>query len=443
MTTSLDTKPASILDAKGAVAAATRYAASPLSPTARCAALRTLGELLRSRPEPLAELLVEEVNKPIALARVEVEKSAEVADRTASEWETMSGEVVATDTSIGGDRRLVLVKRYPLGIVCAITPFNFPVALGVHKVVPALVAGNACVIKPSERAPRTAEALRDLIVQAGYPEDAVPLVHGGPEAVDALLAEPGIGLYSFTGSAPVGQKIKSESGLRPVVLELGSNGAAIVHDDADLPRAAASMARGAYAFAGQACFSVQRILVHRDVAEELTERLLDATAALVVGDPHDDAVVVGPLIDEAAAVRVEGLVRDAVARGARVLRGGERQGALMEPTLVADVPRDADLWRREAFGPVAAIATYATLGEAIELANESSHGLQTAIFTSDLSAAMQAVDELRAGGVVVNEASWRCTPMPFGGVGESGFGREGPRYGIEATTTQRTIVLSP
>jgi acyl-CoA reductase-like NAD-dependent aldehyde dehydrogenase len=429
------------LDAPAAVEAARRYADAPLPAAERCAALRTLGRLLRERPERLAQLLVQEVGKPIALARAEVVKSAEVADRTASEWETLGGEVVATDTAAGGDGRVVLVKRYPLGVICAITPFNFPVGLAVHKVLPALVGGNACVIKPSERAPRTAAAFRDLMIEAGFPPDAVPLVLGGPEAVDALLAEPGVALYTFTGSAPVGEKIKAKSGLRPVILELGSNAAAIVHSDADVARAAASLARGAYAFAGQACFSVQRILVHEGVADELTRRLVEAASELVVGDPYDERVVVGPLIDEAAAERVERLIADAVAGGARVLRGGERDGAFLQPALVADVPRDADLWRREAFGPVVALTTYATLEEAFALANDSAYGLQTAIFTSDIGAAIAAADRLQTGGVVVNEASWRCTPMPFGGIGESGFGREGPRYGIEATTAQRTIVL--
>lgn len=434
--------PAAV-DPAQAVAAAARYAEAPLAGPDRCAALRRLGELLRTRPEPLAELLVEEVGKPISLARAEVVKSAEVADRTAAEWETMDGEVVATDTVPAAAGRVVLVTRHPIGVVCAITPFNFPVGLAAHKVLPALVAGNACVIKPSERAPRTAHVLRELIVEAGFPVDAVPLVLGGPEAVDALLALPEISLYSFTGSVAVGEKIKAASGLRPVVLELGSNAAAIVAADADLDRAAASLARGAYAFAGQACFSVQRIVVHRDVAADLTGRLLEAIDALPVGDAHDESVIVGPLIDEAAAVRVEALVADAVAAGAEVLRPAVRRGALLAPALVSDVPHDAELWRREAFGPVAVLETYATLDEAITLANDSSYGLQTAIFTADLGTALRASAELRAGVVVVNEASWRCTPMPFGGVGESGFGREGPRYAIESTTVQRTVVLGP
>jgi acyl-CoA reductase-like NAD-dependent aldehyde dehydrogenase len=430
------------VEAADAVAAAARYAAAPLPAVDRCAALRRLGELLRTRPNPLAELLVEEVRKPIALARAEVIKSAEVAERAAAEWETMGGEVVATDTVPGAAGRVVLVTRHPVGVVCAITPFNFPVGLATHKVLPALVAGNACVVKPSERAPRTAQALRELILEAGFPPDAVPLVLGGPEVVDALLAQPEIGLYSFTGSVGVGEKIKAASGLRPVVLELGSNAAAIVAPDADLDRAAASLARGAYGFAGQACFSVQRIIVHRDVADELTSRLLDAIDALPVGDPHDEAVVVGPLIDEVAAVRVESLVTDAAAAGARVLRPPRRRGALVEPALLAEVPHDADLWRNEAFGPVAVLVTYGPLDEAIAMANDSRYGLQTAIFTADMGTALRAAAELRTGGVVLNEASWRCTPMPFGGVGDSGFGREGPRYAIEASTIERAVVLS-
>lgn len=429
--------------AADAVAGAVAYARDPLPEAERCRALRRFGQLLRERSGDIAPLLVEEVRKPIALARGEVERSGEVADRSASEWETMAGEVVATGTSTGAEGRIVLVKRYPLGVVCAITPFNFPVGLAVHKIAPALVAGNACVVKPSDRAPRTSEALRALLVESGFPEEAVPLVHGGPEAVDALLAEPGIDLYSFTGSAAVGEKIKAASGLRPALLELGSNAATIVHADADVARAAGALARGAFAFAGQACFSVQRVIVHRDRRDALIEALLAETAALGVGDPQDESVVVGPLIDEAAARRVEAMVGEAVAGGGTLLCGGERRGDLLAPTLVADVPRDAGLWREEAFGPVAALVSYDTLDEAIDLANDSRYGLQTGIFTTDVTAAMRAMDRLQTGSVIVNDSSaWRCTPMPFGGVGESGIGREGPRYAIEAATAQRTVVLS-
>jgi acyl-CoA reductase-like NAD-dependent aldehyde dehydrogenase len=431
------------LTAAAAVAAAGRYAADPLPEADRCAALRRFAQLLRERADEIAPLLVQEVRKPITLARGEVARSGEVADRTASEWETMAGEVVASGTSAGADGRTVLVKRYPLGVVCAITPFNFPVGLAVHKIAPVLVAGNACVIKPSDRAPRTTEALRALLVESGFPEDAVPVVHGGPEAVDALLAEPSIALYSFTGSAAVGEKIKAASGLRPVVLELGSNAATIVHADADVTRAAEGLARGAYAYAGQACFGVQRIIVHRDRRDELVDRLTEAIDALTVGDPDDPAVVVGPLIDEDAARRVEGLIADAVGRGATLLCGGERHGSFVAPALVADVDRESALWRDEAFGPVAVIVAYDRLDEAIALANDTRYGLQTGIFTTDLATALHAVDRLRTGTVNVNDTSaWRCTPMPFGGVGDSGIGREGPRYAIEGATAQRTVVLA-
>jgi acyl-CoA reductase-like NAD-dependent aldehyde dehydrogenase len=431
------------LTAAAAVAAAQRYAADPLPEAERCRALRRFAELLRERADEIAPLLVDEVRKPVTLARGEVARSGEVAERTASEWETMAGEVVGTGTSAGAEGRTVLVKRHPLGVVCAITPFNFPVGLAVHKIAPVLVAGNACVVKPSERAPRTADALCALLVESGFPEDAVPVVHGGPEAVDALLADPGIALYSFTGSAAVGEKIKAASGLRPALLELGSNAATIVHADADVPRAAEGLARGAYAYAGQACFGVQRIIVHRDRRDELVQRLIAATDALPVGDPADPSVLVGPLIDEAAALRVEGLIHDATDRGATLLTGGGRTGSFIAPALLGDVDRDAALWRDEAFGPVAVVAVYDTIDEAIALANDTRYGLQTGIFTADIGTALYAVDRLRTGTVNVNDTSaWRCTPMPFGGVGDSGIGREGPRYAIEAATAQRTVVLA-
>ncbi|MCW2997480.1 MAG: aldehyde dehydrogenase family protein [Solirubrobacterales bacterium] len=438
--TAVGTAPMTV---SAAVALAQRYAADPLPEADRCRALRRFAQLLRDRADEIAPLLVQEVGKPITLARGEVHRSGEVAERTASEWETLAGEVVATGTSAGAEGRTVLVKRYPLGVVCAITPFNFPVGLAVHKLAPVLVAGNACVVKPSERAPRTTEALRDLLIQSGFPPEAVPVVHGGPETVDALLADPGIALYSFTGSAAVGEKVKAASGLRPVLLELGSNAATIVHADADVLRAAEGLARGAYAYAGQACFGVQRIIVHRDRREELVERLVAAIGELTVGDPADPSTLVGPLIDEAAARRVEGLITAAVAGGATLLCGGGRDGSFVQPALLARVDREAALWRDEAFGPVAVLAEYDTIDEAIALANDSRYGLQTGLFTADIGTALYAADRLHTGTVNVNDTSaWRCAPMPFGGVGDSGIGREGPRYAIEAATAQRTVVLS-
>ncbi len=419
------------------------YAAAPLPDRERCSALRAAADELLSRTDLIARLLVDEIAKPVALARSEVERSAEVIAWSASEWETMRTEVVPTRAAAGGEGHLVYTRRVPLGIVCAITPFNFPVGLTVHKLAPALAAGNACIIKPSEYAPRSVQAVADAFLAAGFPAGAVEVVPGGPETVDALLASPQPGLYSFTGSARVGQKIKAESGLRPVVLELGSNAATIVHSDADLPRAAAALARGAFSFAGQACFSVQRILVHRDVAAELVNRLLEEIGALVVGDPEDPATTVGPMISEAAAVRVEDLIQDAVDRGARVLAGGTRTDALLQPTLVTDVTHDAQLWNEEAFGPVAIVETYDTADEAFTRANDSRYGLQSGVFTSSVDFALTALDSLHAGGVLVNEtSSWRCTPMPFGGIGESGFGREGPRHALEAMTLLKTAVMS-
>jgi acyl-CoA reductase-like NAD-dependent aldehyde dehydrogenase len=425
------------------VEAAQRYAAHPLADVERCQALRRAASLLRSRSEQLVGLLVKEVKKPRALARLEVIRSAEVAEATASEWETIRGEVVPSHAAANGAGRLVIARRHPIGIVCAITPFNFPVALTLHKLAPALVAGNACIAKPSEHATETVQALAELLVEAGFPASAVPIAAGGPETVDALLNREEIGLYSFTGSVAVGEKIKRESGIRPVVLELGSNAATIVHADADLPRAAEALALGAYAFAGQACFSPQRLLVHEDVLQPLADLLIDRIAKLVVGDPDSEDVLVGPLISEAAAARVEGMIEEAVDLGARVLAGGKREGAFLAPSLLSGVPRDAQLWKEEAFGPVALLEGYRSVSEAFELANDSRFGLQTGLFTTDIGVALEAADGLATGAVLVNEpSSWRCTPMPFGGVRSSGFGREGPRYAIEAMTYVKTIAFA-
>lgn len=426
-----------------AVARARAYAGEPLPDPERVRALRrAAGEVLARRAE-IAQTLVEEVRKPVALARVEVDRTAEVIEWTASEWETLRGEVVPLHATDSGRGRLVVVRRDPVGIVCAITPFNFPVALTAHKLAPALAGGNACLVKPSEYAVRSVELLREAFVDAGFPPEAVAVVPGGPETVDALLADPEIGLYSFTGSPHVGRKVKADSGLRPVILELGANSATIVHADADLERAAASIARGAFAFAGQACFSVQRVLVHEDARDGLVAALLDQISLLRVGDPADEAVLVGPLVSEAAAERVEARIAAAVEAGATLLAGGGRDCDTIQPTLLEGVPQELELWCEEIFGPVAALRTYGSLDEAIALANDSRYGLQTGIFTAGVAVALEASERLRAGSVLVNESSsWRATPMPYGGIRDSGFGREGPRYALEAMTTQKVVALA-
>jgi acyl-CoA reductase-like NAD-dependent aldehyde dehydrogenase len=437
----LDVTSAAAVD--GAIAAAGDYARAPLSDIERCEALRHAGRLLREQADELAELLVADVRKPRTLARLEVSRSAEVAEASAAEWETIRGEVVPAHAVANSAGRLVLARRHPLGIVCAITPFNFPIALTIHKLAPALVAGNACIVKPSEHATRTVEALARLFVAAGFPESALPVVPGGPEAVDALLGRREIGLYSFTGSVPVGEKIKRGSGVRPVILELGSNAATIVHGDADLERAAKAIAIGAYAFGGQACFSPQRILVHEEVKAAFTDALLEQIDGLRVGEPTSDDVLVGPLITEAAAARVEALIDDAVMHGATLLAGGKRDGPFVAPTLLTDVPREARLWEEEAFGPVALLAGYTTVDEAFEQVNDTRFGLQTGVFTRDVGFALEAAERIVSGAVIVNEpSSWRCTPMPFGGVRDSGFGREGPRYAIEAMTYVKTVAIA-
>lgn len=430
-------------DVEAALHRSAAYSAAPLPDLERCAALRAAADGLERRAGDLAALMAVEVGKPIALGRGEAERAAEVARYSAAEWETLRGEVVPTAAAAGGAGHIVFTRRTPVGIVCAITPFNFPVGLTLHKLAPALAAGNACVVKPSEHAPQTVAALAEIFTAAGFPEGAVEVVQGGPEVVDALLSSPLPALYSFTGSARVGAKIKAASGLRPVVLELGSNASTIVHDDADVPRAAAAIARGAYAFAGQACFSVQRILVHERIADQFVGQLLNEIEALTVGDPLDPGTVVGPLVDEHAAVRVESMIDNAVAAGARLLCGGTRHGAFLDPTLVDGVDRGQQLWQEEAFGPVALIERYALIDDAFALANDSPYGLQSGIFTRDLDVAVKASEALAAGAVLVNEpSSWRCTPMPFGGIGESGFGREGPRHAIESMTHLKTTVLT-
>ncbi len=415
-----------------------------LSPYDRYNILKKASELLGERKEEVARTLAREVGKTIKDARGEVDRAIQTLTLSSEEAKRISGEVIPISASPGAENRMGFTVRAPIGVICAITPFNFPFNLACHKVGPSIAAGNTVVWKPASDTAASAYHLIEILKEAGLPSGYVNLVCGsGSEVGEWLLEEDRIGKYTFTGSAEVGKHIKEKSGLRKVSLELGNNSPNIVHHDADLDQAAKLCALKGFNTAGQACISVQRIYVHSKVEEEFLEKLKNVTESLKVGNPLDEETDIGPLISKKEADRVMDWIKEAQADGARLVTGGKQDGAIIAPTILSDVNHSMKVVCQEVFGPVLTVTTYDDLEDAIQAANDSSYGLQSGIFTTNLSVAMSAARRLKTGGVIINDAStFRADAMPYGGIKESGIGREGPRYAVEELTEMKVIIMN-
>ncbi|APR78057.1 Delta-1-pyrroline-5-carboxylate dehydrogenase [Minicystis rosea] len=429
-----------------AIAAAAR-AARPmreLPPFARQEVLEHCVRRFRERSEELAEALCIEAGKPIRDARGEVTRLIDTFKVAAEEAVRIDGEVLNLEISKRATGYRGFTKRVPVGPVSLITPFNFPLNLVAHKVAPAIAAGCPFVLKPSDRTPVGALVIGEVLAETALPEGAFSVIPCRIEDVAPFIEDARFKLLSFTGSGKVGWDLKARAGQKKVVLELGGNAACIV--DADqrdrLDAVVDRLVFGAFYQSGQSCISVQRILAHESIYEALRERFVAKVKALVAGPPRDESTFLGPMIDEAAAARLQGWIDSARARGAKVLCGGGRAGAMLEATVVEDVPADEPLSSEEAFGPVAVLERFRDFDEALRIANDSRYGLQAGVFTNDLARAMRAWDELDVGGVVVGDVpSFRVDNMPYGGVKGSGVGREGVRYAIEDMTETRLLVL--
>lgn len=407
----------------------------------RAELLLAIAASLKAEAEPLAQLMARESGKALADCRTETSRAPGVFELAAAEAVRIEGEHVPLDASEMGSGKMCFMLRYPVGVVAAITPFNAPVNLACHKIAPAIAAGNAVVLKAPPQTPLVVHRMVEAIVRAGVPDGMLNVLYGA-EAGPALVRHPGVDFISFTGSTRAGAAIKAASGLRRVALELGGTGATIVHDDADVALAVSLCARNAMRLAGQSCISVQNVYVARPLYDQFVDLLLDGVATLKVGDPLEPDTVVGTLIDEAAAIRVESWVRQASAAGARCLHGGTRQGAQLVPTVLVDVPADARVICDEVFGPVVSIVPFDDVDSVIARLNASPYGLQTGVFTRSLDRARDAVRSIRSGGVILNATStWRTDQMPYGGLRNSGIGREGPRYAIREMTEERLFVL--
>ena len=427
------------------VAAARRsFEQTVLDAQQRYTLLMKTASLVEQHRAEFAALITAEVGMPITDATNEVGRAIQTFIVSAEEAKRLTGEVVPIEGAPGQAHRMAFTIRVPRGVVCGITSFNSPLNMVAHKVAPALASGNTVVIKPPDVTPLTATRLFELLLEAGWPPAHINLIHGpGSELGPWLVENPDIGFFTFTGSTRVGLWLRERGGLRPVALELGSISPTIVCEDADLARAAARCAASGFRRAGQMCTSIQRLFVHQDVVEAFETRLVQAARALKVGDPHDPATDVGPMISEGEAGRAEAWVHEAVAAGARIVEGGRREGALLYPTILRDVRESMRVMCEEIFAPVLSIIPFASLDEALDAVNATPFGLAAGLFTRDLTRALTAARRIHAGIVHLNESSSsRVDLMPFAGVKQSGAGREGPKYAMQEMTEERLITIS-
>ena len=430
---------------RAAVAACEAFESAEFPQHARAALLDRAAHLVGERTEDLALTIAAEAGKPLKTAQVEAERCVDTLTFSATEARKLTGGTVPMEASPAGVGKLGAMLRVPYGVVGAISPFNFPLNLVAHKLGPAIAAGNAIVLKPAGQTPISALKLAAILVEAGLPEGWLSVIPGpGSEVGNAIVEHELTRALTFTGSAGVGWGIRSRVPHKKVNLELGSNAPLLVHADGDWEAAADKAKLHAFSHAGQSCISIQRILVHADVADAFTERLVANTAELRVGDPLDPATDVGPLISPGDRDRVKRWIDEAVAEGAELLCGGELldEGRCLAPTLLGSPPREAKVWCEEIFGPVATIDRYTDFAEALAMANDSKFGLQAGVFTRDMGRGLEAANKLEFGGVLINEVpTFRADQMPYGGVKDSGNTREGPSFAVIELTEERFVTL--
>jgi succinate-semialdehyde dehydrogenase/glutarate-semialdehyde dehydrogenase len=412
-------------------------------PFERGAILERAAALLEKRADELVQTMQMEAGFTVSDAGGEVRRCVQTLKLSAEEARRLAGEVIPLAGAPQQGGRLGFTLRVPLGVVLAITPFNSPLNTVAHKIAPAFAAGNAVILKPASATPLTAFRLAEVLLEAGLPKGFLSVLAGGPQVADWLIADERVRFFAFTGSTDVGRSIQSRAGLRRTQMELGSIACTILCDDADLEKALPKVVNAGYRKAGQVCTSIQLLLVQRQVLSAVETRLATLVAELPYGDPMEEQTVVGPLIGEKEAIRVEGWVAEAVANGARQLAGGAREGAVLPPILLGSVEESMKVGCQEVFGPVVCIAPFDTLDQAIARVNATPYGLATGIFTNRLGDAFAAARRLEVGGVHVNEtSSSRVDLMPYGGSKDSGFGREGPRYAVHEMTEERIVTFT-
>jgi glyceraldehyde-3-phosphate dehydrogenase (NADP+) len=404
--------------------------------------LKGIADGIAARRDEIVERMIAESGKPRQFSAAEITRAVSTFTLAAEEAKRFGGEVIPVDIEERSKGYLAFTRRFARGPVAGISPFNFPLNLLAHKIAPALATGSTIVVKPPMQAPLTSLLLAEIAAKAGVPHGALNIVHMEPEVAETLATDERLTLVSFTGSARVGWMLKQKAGKKPVLLELGSNSGMIVHRDANLAWALDRAAIGGFAHAGQVCIKVQRLFVDRAIADEWIPAFVDRVDNLRMGDPRDPETVVGPLIDDAAAERIEAWLAEAVAHGAEVLTGGQREGRFIRPAVVTRVGRNEKLFREEIFGPVVVIETYDRFEDAVARVDDSRYGIHAGIFTHDVRRILYAFEHIKVGGVIVNDSPmFRVDNFPYGGVKDSGLGREGVRYAMEAMTEPRILIL--
>ena len=407
--------------------------------------LEKAANLIERSKEEIAGIICREAGKAWKYSLGEVSRAVETFQFSAEEAKRIHGETVPMDASTAGEGRIGYWLRCPVGVVAAITPFNFPLNLVAHKVGPALAVGNTLVLKPASTTPLTAIRLAEILEEAGVPAGVFNVVVGSGGTVgEWLTVDPRVAKITFTGSPPVGEEIIRKAGLKKVTMELGNNSGTIIEPDADLGAAVPRCVVSAFANSGQVCISLQRLYIHKSIAAEFTKRFLDETRKLKVGNPVEKDCDVGPMIDEKEAVRAENWVKEAVAQGAKVLIGGKREGRVMQPTVLVNVRPEMKVMCQEAFAPLVSLYEYESFDDAVRMVEDSPYGLQAGIYTNDLRKALLAVDRINVGGVMINDTSiFRVDHMPYGGNKMSGLGREGVRFACEEMTSIKMVMIKP
>ena len=412
---------------------------------ARAEVLDRAAHIVAEREDDLTATIAAEAGKPVKTARVEAQRCVGTLTFAAVEARKLTGEMIPMEAGPAGEGKLGFALRLPVGVVGAISPFNFPLNLVAHKLGPSIAAGNATVLKPAGQTPISAIKLAEILYEAGLPENWLHVICGsGSEVGNEIVEDERIGAITFTGSAPVGWQIRSKAARKKVNLELGSTAPLIVNDDGDWEAAADKAQIHAFSHAGQSCISVQRILVHEAIADDFTTRFISNVEGLVTGDPMDEDTDIGPLISQDDRDRVKSWVDEAVSGGAELLTGGEivDDGRCLAPTVIKEPLRDQKVWCEEIFGPVATIHTFSSFAEGLELGNDARFGLQAGVFTRDIGRGLQAGETLEFGGVLINEVpTFRTDQMPYGGVKDSGNTREGPAYAVRELTEERLVTL--
>ncbi len=419
---------------------------SSLTPYERYSILMKASQILTQRAEEFAKTLVLEVGKTIKEARTEVQRAIQTLIFSAEEAKRIGGEVIPIDAHPNGKGKVGFYIREPVGIVSAITPFNFPLNLSMHKVAPALACGNAVILKPSERTPLTPLMLGEILLEAGIPPKALSILPGYGDVGKAMTIHPSVRVVSFTGSRKVGEIVTKQAGIKKVVLELGSNSAIVLHKDGDIQKAVQKTVLGGYAIAGQVCISVQRVFVHEDLFEDYLKKLAEAVSKLKVGDPMQEDTDVGPMISVSEVERVQEWITEALKEGGKLITGGvscgDKVSSVLTPTIVSLVPKHTKLFKEEAFAPVVVVNPYRDIKEAIDMVNDSDYGLQLGVFTRDIGVAWEFIKGAKVGGVLINEGpNFRADHMPYGGVKYSGIGREGPKFAVEDYTEIKMVVF--